>query len=118
MDFDRVTLANSPLSGARMKQRERSAGFEAVLIALWFAIGAFGCGPIRSVEPDPPERIILIVVDTLRRDHVSVYGPRVSTPQIDALAKRGQVFSDLTAAYHQTTMSMAGLFTVQCRSAT
>ena len=111
MDFDRVTLANSPLSGARMKQRERSAGFEAVLIALWFAIGAFGCGPIRSVEPDPPERIILIVVDTLRRDHVSVYGPRVSTPQIDALAKRGQVFSDLTAAYHQTTMSMAGLFT-------
>ena len=111
MDFDRVTLANSPLSGARMKQRERSAGFEAVLIALWFAIGAFGCGPIRSVEPDPPERIILIVVDTLRRDHVSVYGPRVATPQIDALAHRGQVFSDLTAAYHQTTMSMAGLFT-------
>ena len=111
MDFHRDIQVTSPLPGVRMKPIDRSAGFEAFLIALGFAIGAFGCGPTSSLTPDPPERIILIVVDTLRRDHVSVYGPRVATPQIDALAHRGQVFSDLTAAYHQTTMSMAGLFT-------
>ncbi|MBW1685097.1 MAG: sulfatase [Deltaproteobacteria bacterium] len=66
------------------------------------------CGP---PGPSPPERIVLIVVDTLRRDHLSVYGSEVETPNIDALAARGQVFENLIASFHQTSMSMAAMFT-------
>jgi arylsulfatase A-like enzyme len=57
-----------------------------------------------------PERIILIVVDTLRRDHVSPYGSAVATPNLQRLADRGQVFSKAVASFHQTTMSMGALF--------
>ncbi len=59
----------------------------------------------------PPERIVLIVIDTLRRDHVSAYGGRIPTPTLDALAERGQLMKNAFSSYHQTTMSMAALFT-------
>ena len=61
--------------------------------------------------PKPPERLILIVIDTLRRDHLGVYGAPVATPNIDALAARGQHFTNVVASFHQTTMSMGSLFT-------
>jgi arylsulfatase A-like enzyme len=72
-------------------------------------IGLLGlaCG----APPETPERIVLIVVDTLRRDHLGVYGGSVATPRIDALAARGQAFGEVRAAFHQTTMSMGSLFT-------
>jgi arylsulfatase A-like enzyme len=54
---------------------------------------------------------VLILVDTLRIDHLSVYGSEVQTPNIDALAARGQVFENLLASFHQTSMSMAAMFT-------
>lgn len=62
-------------------------------------------------DTSPRERIVLIVVDTLRRDHLSPYGSELSTPTAQALADRGQVFSNFVASFHQTTMSMAALFT-------
>jgi len=65
----------------------------------------------RDATREPPERIVLIVVDTLRRDHVSPYSDRVPTPHIDALARRGQTFPSASSSYHQTTMSMSALFT-------
>lgn len=59
----------------------------------------------------PPERIVVVLVDTLRRDHVGAYADRVETPHLDALAERGQVFPRAFSSYHQTTMTMASLFT-------
>jgi arylsulfatase A-like enzyme len=61
--------------------------------------------------PKPPQRLILIVIDTLRRDHLGVYGAPAPTPNIDALAARGQHFTNVVASFHQTTMSMGSLFT-------
>jgi arylsulfatase A-like enzyme len=61
--------------------------------------------------PAPPQRLILIVIDTLRRDHLGVYGAPAPTPNIDALAKRGQFFTNVVASFHQTSMSMGSLFT-------
>lgn len=58
-----------------------------------------------------PEAIVLIVVDTLRRDALGVYGSTTPTPRIDALAKRGVAHDGLMASFHQTSMSMAALFT-------
>lgn len=59
----------------------------------------------------PPARIILVVIDTLRRDHVDSGSDVVSTPNLDALAERGQRLDPVVASFHQTTMSMAALFT-------
>ena len=61
-------------------------------MALLFAVAlpttlALGCGP-----DQPPERIVLIVVDTLRRDHLSPYGSELATPNVKRLAETGQVF--------------------------
>jgi arylsulfatase A-like enzyme len=77
------------------------------LLFLVVSAGLIGCG--RS--DGPPQRIILIVVDTLRRDHVSPYGSAAVTPNLQHLADGGQVFSNAIASFHQTTMSMAALFT-------
>jgi len=55
--------------------------------------------------------LILIVADTLRSDHTSPYGAAFPTPNIERIAKNGQVFKNSYASFHQTTMSMAALFT-------
>lgn len=62
-------------------------------------------------EPGPPERIVLVVVDTLRRDALGCYGGKAETPTIDRLAREGQLFPNAMASFHQTTMSMGALFT-------
>ena len=59
----------------------------------------------------PPERIVLIVADTLRQDAVSAYKGFAKTPNLDALARNGQLFPNALASHNQTTMSMAALFT-------
>lgn len=41
-----------------------------------------------------PERVILVFIDTLRRDHLGTYGYARPTPAIDALAAQGTVFED------------------------
>jgi arylsulfatase A-like enzyme len=78
----------------------RLAGLATLLMA--------GC--VRT-GPDRPERLVLIVIDTLRRDHLSVYGADQPTPHIDALAARGQMLPNVLASFHQTSMSMGALFT-------
>lgn len=75
-----------------------------------------GAGPPLpgAVDPtQPPERIVLIVIDTLRQDFVGAYRSESKplTPNIDALAGAGQRFENAYASFHQTTMSMASLFT-------
>lgn len=77
-----------------------------LLLGVVLAIGA-----CQKSGPEPPERIILIVIDTLRPDFLTPYGSEVLTPTIGRLAAEGQVFRNAVASYHQTTMSMAALFT-------
>jgi arylsulfatase A-like enzyme len=62
------------------------------------------------------KHIILIVVDTLRSDHLSPYGSSLPTRNVERLAAEGQVFTEAVASFHQTTMSMASLFTGQTPS--
>jgi arylsulfatase A-like enzyme len=49
-------------------------------------------GPSAAAENRPPN-VVLVIVDTLRADHVSAYGGRAHTPNIDALAGRGIRFT-------------------------
>lgn len=78
-----------------------------VFLGLITLLGVWACA-----DSGPgADRIILLVVDTLRRDHVSAYDGRVATPNIDRLGVGGQRFDNALASFHQTTMSMAALFT-------
>ena len=61
-------------------------------LALAFALAASllaACGP----APVDPPNVILVLVDTLRADHMSLYDyERETTPRLDVLAARGAVF--------------------------
>jgi arylsulfatase A-like enzyme len=56
--------------------------------------------------------VLLITLDTLRADHVSAYGySRTTTPNLDALARRGILFEHAFANSSWTLPSHASLFT-------
>jgi arylsulfatase A-like enzyme len=59
----------------------------------------------------------LIVIDTLRSDHLGAYGyERPTSPTFDALAAQGTLFSNATAPSSWTRPSMASLFTSRAPS--
>lgn len=66
-----------------------------------------GCGS----APDPIQRVILVVVDTLRGDHLACSGGPVATPNLDSLAARGVRFSNARANIPITGPSHSSLFT-------
>jgi arylsulfatase A-like enzyme len=77
-------------------------------------VGPLACSgqeDVTAIADDRPERIVLIVVDMLRRDHVGAYRAERPTPHIDALAAAGQVFQQASASFGSTSMSMGALFT-------
>jgi choline-sulfatase len=56
--------------------------------------------------------VILISIDTLRADHLSAYGYRgISTPNIDAFAQQGTLFTDIDSQIPLTLPSHTTLFT-------
>jgi hypothetical protein len=73
--------------------------------ALLIALVASGCA-----GSERPERIVLIVIDTLRSDQLALYGGPAKTPHLDRIARRGQVLRTSVASFHQTSMSMGALF--------
>jgi len=73
----------------------------------------FGCaaGDASDSVPAAPD-VLLVVLDTVRADHMSTYGYfRPTTIQVDALAELGVVFEDVTAPAPWTYPSHASLFT-------
>ena len=88
-------------SGDRSARRALPRPWVAALVACLLAAG---CGS----GPDHPERIVLVVIDTLRDDYVGGTAP--PTPSLDALAARGQRLTGAVSSWHQTTMSMGSLF--------
>jgi arylsulfatase A-like enzyme len=58
------------------------------------------------------DRVVLVTVDTLRADHLSSYGYRLTTtPFLDSLAKRGVRFETAIATSSHTAPSHASIFT-------
>jgi choline-sulfatase len=56
--------------------------------------------------------VIVISIDTLRADHLSAYGYRtISTPNIDAFAQHGTLFTDVNSQAPLTLPSHTSLFT-------
>jgi len=58
------------------------------------------------------ENVLVIAVDTLRADRLGCYGyPRVTTPHIDAFAREGTTFLDMTAPHIPTHPAFTTMFT-------
>ena len=68
--------------------------------------------PAKPAAPPEAPNILLISIDSLRRDHVSAYGyPRATTPRIDALAREGVRFDMAIAPTSWTLPSHVTLLT-------
>ena len=81
----------------------------AVLCAIAVVIGVGGCGGDGTTTVG--SNVLLIVVDTLRSDHVGVYGAKLATPNIDGLAARGVTFERAYSHIPITGPSHSSLFT-------
>jgi arylsulfatase A-like enzyme len=66
----------------------------------------------RPLPPSGSPNVLLIVFDTVRADHLSLYGyNRPTSPALDRLAKRGIRFDEARATAPWTLPSHASLFT-------
>lgn len=105
-------------------------------------VGAYACFEVRMVNPDlagalriaplkieaisadssavrmPIKRVILVTVETFRRDHVGAYGyGRSTTPSLDAIIAEGVSFNRHYAPAPYTHPSLASLLTGQLPNA-
>jgi arylsulfatase A-like enzyme len=65
---------------------------------------------LASKRPRP--NVVIFLIDTLRRDHLSCYGyERQTTPRIDELARQGMLFENAVSQASWTPSSVASLFT-------
>jgi len=79
-----------------------------VLLCVPLVLAAAGC----AVPPGAPPNVLLITVDTLRPDHLGVAGyARPTSPNIDAIARRGVRFSQATTAAGRTVQSFPSILT-------
>lgn len=92
------------------KTGHRKIVFGVIGVAVILA-AAFVLFPRVKSDPSRPN-IIVVLVDTLRRDHVGIYGyPRLTTPALDDLAGRNVLFTDAYPNSNWTKPSVASLFT-------
>ncbi|MCB9897000.1 MAG: sulfatase-like hydrolase/transferase [Planctomycetes bacterium] len=67
-----------------------------------------------AVAPGSPRGVLLVVIDTLRADHVGACGSTLGlTPRLDALAAEGLVFTHTVASSSWTRPSVASILTGQ-----
>jgi arylsulfatase A-like enzyme len=73
-----------------------------------------GTGSARVSGASQPWNVVLITVDALRADRMSLYGnPRATTPQIDAFAREAAVFENFFAVSAHTSPGIVSLLTGQ-----
>lgn len=96
-----VPRESAPLVPSSARRSRRGATLIAVVAAIVVAAGWFGWRMV--AEPAAPGPIVLISIDTLRADHLPIYGyTKVRTPSIDALASGAVVFDHAYSQVPQT----------------
>jgi len=74
----------------------------------------FGAPSVAVPATDQGLNLVLVSIDTLRADHVGAYGyPEGTTPNLDALARRGMLVRDVTTQEPNTLPSHATMLTGQ-----
>lgn len=83
---------------------------ESCFVALFLLLTLFPTGSALAAPPN----IVLISIDTLRADHLSMYGYQVETaPFLASMAKKGIVFDRVTVPMPSTTPSHGSMLTGQ-----
>jgi choline-sulfatase len=69
-------------------------------------------GGCQKASSTPPSGVVLVLIDALRADRLGAYGnPRDTSPNMDALAKKGSLFLNAIAPAPWTLPTMATLWT-------
>jgi len=102
------------LAGCGRRPRLALAG----LLALWALLPlTAAAGAARTAAPPPPVRpglpnVLVLLVDTLRADHLGCYGySRDTSPHLDRLAAGGVLFAECLASAPHTKPSTATILT-------
>lgn len=74
------------------------------------AVPQYRVVPALKPPPSAPN-LILITIDTLRRDHLGVYGGPVPTPNLDRLGLEGAIFDAAVVPLPETAPSHASMLT-------
>ncbi len=118
-DYPRIQLC----SGSRSR-RVRARRIAGITVVLLLATGWFGSGEIQGVPPGhedaPLKNVILIGLDSVRADHLSLYGyPRLTTPVLQEwIGRTGAfIFRRMTAVapscHPSHTTILSGLYPQQ-----
>lgn len=93
--------------------------YRAPLLAIAL-LAVSSCGPRSAPDQptasrrriQPPRRVVLVLIDTLRRDHLPTYGyDKQTAPFLDRLAREGVVFEHAVSTSSWTAPATASLFT-------
>ena len=97
---------------ARTAQPGRAGGGAALLALAVLAAGCGGSSGSSGAREPSGWNVLFLVVDTLRADHLGMYGYEVPTsPALDALAARGVVFERMYSQAPWTKPSVASILT-------
>lgn len=100
--FASAGLARNDRTSDVLESRMRNA----LILLFCLPLAAAGCAS------KPPGGIVLIVIDTLRADHMSLYGyERPTTPRLDELSTAGSVFEHAYSASSWTLPGTASILT-------
>lgn len=82
-----------------------------LLVLPYLALGLLALSP-GCWRREAPPNVLLLVVDTLRADHLGLYGyPRPTSPELDRFARSSIVFDPVVAASSWTLPSVASILT-------
>lgn len=108
----------NPVEGTEIPHSHTRHKLRAVLGLLALLVGACDAGPEDRSRPDPGSEtaprtnLVVISLDTTRRDHLSLYEyQRPTSPFLESLSGEGATFLDAVAQQTNTLPSQASVFT-------
>jgi arylsulfatase A-like enzyme len=115
---ERQALATAPASDSQLTRRQFLLSIGVTLAGLTLgSSGRYVLGEVLALTELPPSprhalNVLLIVLDTVRAQSMSLYGyARGTTPNLDRLAKAGMLFERALATASWTLPSHSSLFT-------
>ena len=92
--------------------RTGSTAFRTVLIIVILSIISGGCGGGETLSAEGGRSVLLIIIDTLREDHLGYSGYfRNTSPVLDSLAASGTVYSNAQSQSSWTLPAVASILT-------